>query len=269
MAKRSLFALFLLIFSISLKAQRVDTIAIFSPAMQREINNVVILPEGYEQATELPVLYLLHGYGGNHKTWLDIKPNLPELASRYGMIIVCPDGSRASWYVDSRVNPDSQYESYISSELIAFVDSVYPTRRDPSGRAITGLSMGGFGAMWNAINHQDVFGSVGSTSGGVDVRPFPGSWEMTKIFGEYAENPEVWDAHAIVNILHKIRPGLNIIIDCGTDDFFFPVNTTLHDTLLYRNIKHDFITRPGAHNAPYWNNSIDYQLLFFNNAFAR
>jgi len=59
-----------------------------------------------------------------------------------------------------------------------------------------------------------------------------------------------------------------LIIDCGTEDFFFNVNKNLHEQLMYRNIPHDFITRPGSHNWAYWSNAIQYQLLFMHNFFA-
>ena len=71
-----------------------------------------------------------------------------------------------------------------------------------------------------------------------------------------------------MNQLHLLAPNsTRIIIDCGTDDFFYDVNLRLHQELLYRNIKHDFITRPGAHNWDYWKNAVKYQALFFSNYF--
>ena len=69
-------------------------------------------------------------------------------------------------------------------------------------------------------------------------------------------------------MLHLLKPNsLAIFIDCGTEDFFYRVNVNLHEQLMYRNIPHDFISRPGAHNWNYWNNAIQYQLLFMNNFF--
>jgi len=62
---------------------------------------------------------------------------------------------------------------------------------------------------------------------------------------------------------------LALMIDCGTEDFFFKVNEELHAELLLRNIPHDYITRPGAHNWLYWNNAIKYQLFFMNDYFKK
>ena len=133
-----------------------------------------------------------------------------------------------------------------------------------------GLSMGGHGGMWLSIRHQDIFGGGGSMSGGLDIRPFPDSWNMKARLGEYASNKEVWDNHTVINQLDRLKDGsLAIIIDCGADDFFLQVNKAAHEALLKRGIGHDFIIRPGAHNPRYWNNAIDYQVLFFKKFFNK
>ncbi len=130
--------------------------------------------------------------------------------------------------------------------------------------------MGGHGAMWNAIRHKDVFGAAGTTSGGMDIRPFPQNWEMAKQLGEFAANKKVWDEYTVINQIDKIENGdLAIIIDCGEADFFLNVNKDLHNRLLARKINHDFVTRPGGHTGKYWNNSIDYQILFFDKFFKK
>jgi S-formylglutathione hydrolase FrmB len=249
-----------------LSAKQVDTIEVLSASMNVKIKNAVILPADYETKTNLPVLYLLHGYGGNHASWIQLKPNLPDFATKYGMIIVCPDGKN-SWYWDSPVNPKSKYETYVAKELTQYIDSHYKTKKDRTGRAVTGLSMGGHGGLWLGIRHQDIFGACGSMSGGVDVRPFPENWEMKKALGDYQSNREVWENHTVMTQLYLIKPGLAIIIDCGTGDFFYDVNEKLHKELLYGNIKHNYISRPGVHNGEYWQNAIEYQLLFFYNCF--
>ena len=249
-------------------AKQVDTIEILSPSMNNKIKNVIILPADYDNKTNLPVLYLLHGYGGNHKHWIQIKPELPKLATQYSIIIVCPDGKN-SWYWDSPINAKMKYETYVSKELTAYIDNNYKTKKDKSGRAITGLSMGGHGGLWLGIRNQNIFGACGSSSGGVDIRPFPDNWEMKKAIGSYKDNAERWDKHTVINQLHLIKPELAIIIDCGTEDFFYEVNENLHRELVQRKIKHDYISRPGAHNGRYWNNAIEHQILFFSNFFNK
>jgi S-formylglutathione hydrolase FrmB len=235
--------------------------------MRKNIKAVVVTPDNYASATALPVVYLLHGYSGNYADWVTNAKGFEKLADSYQLIIVCPDGNN-SWYWDSPVDNNYKYETFVSSELITWIDSKYKTIKNKKGRAITGLSMGGHGALYLAFRHQDVFGAAGSMSGGVDIRPFPENWDISKRLGNYSQQPEAWEKHTVINLLHLLTtksPAL--IIDCGTDDFFYQVNENLHQQLVYRNIPHDYITRPGAHDWPYWNNAIKYQLLFMSNYF--
>jgi len=266
--KKTLLLLIACVTAINSFAKQIDTIEVFSPSMNIKVKNIVILPADYENKKNLPVLFLLHGHSGNHKSWIQIKPELPELSTQHGMIIVCPDGKN-SWYWDSPINPKMKYETYISEELTAYIDKNYKTRKDKSGRAITGLSMGGHGGLWLGIRHQDIFGACGSTSGGVDIRPFPDNWDMKKALGNYTENTERWNNHTVINQIHLIKPDLTLIIDCGKEDFFYEVNERLHRELINRNIKHHYISRPGSHNGQYWNSSIEYQILFFSHFFYK
>ncbi|MCU7552736.1 esterase family protein [Chitinophagaceae bacterium LB-8] len=245
----------------------VDTIETYSSSMKKNIKAVVVTPDSYASAKALPVVYLLHGFGGNYADWITKAKGFEKAADQFNMIIVCPDGNN-SWYWDSPVDEKYKYETFISNELIKWVDSKYKTIKDRSGRAITGLSMGGHGALYLALKHQDIFGAAGSMSGGVDIRPFPNNWEMALRLGNYADQPQRWEQNTVINLLHLLTPNsLALMIDCGTEDFFYKVNENLHQQLLFRNIPHEYITRPGAHNWPYWNNAIQYQLLFMNNYF--
>jgi S-formylglutathione hydrolase FrmB len=152
---------------------------------------------------------------------------------------------------------------------VKYIDAHYPAVALPTFRAITGLSMGGHGGMWLGIRHTDVFAVCGSMSGGVDIRPFPTNWEINRLLGDGATEKAVWNAHTVATLIENLAPekAPKMIIDCGEDDFFIQINRDLHASLLAKRIDHDFITRPGAHNSDYWNNAIDYQLLFFEKAF--
>lgn len=247
----------------------VDTVQTTSASMQKKIKAVVITPENYSSAKELPVVYLLHGYSGDYKNWVTQVKDLVKLVDQYNLIVVCPDGAN-SWYFDSPIDNKVKYETYISSELVTWIDKNYKTIKSRRGRAITGLSMGGHGALYLAFRHQNVYGAAGSMSGGVDIRPFPNNWEIASSLGKYAEYPENWEKNTVINQLSLLTPnGLALIIDCGTEDFFFQVNKNLHEQLLYRNIPHDYIARPGVHNWDYWRNSVKYQLLFFSDFFQK
>ncbi len=279
MKKKTLtLALLCALFVVTARAARVDTVMVQSPSMNKPVQVVYVLPEKAVAAQALrasgadaqsfPAVYLLHGYSGHALSWIQLKPGLLQIADEKGMIFVCPDGEN-SWYWDSPLDPSYRYETFVASELVAYTDSHYPTLARREARAISGLSMGGHGAMWLSFRHKDVFGAAGSMSGGVDIRPFPENWEMKVQLGEQSENPTRWDAHTVMTQLDKIANGdLALLIDCGVDDFFYEVNLELHRQLLARKIDHDFISRPGAHTAPYWQNSIDYHVLFFEKYFA-
>ena len=249
-------------------ASKVDTVLTFSPSMKKNIKAVVITPDTYPKADKMPVLYLLHGYSGKYDNWTKHMPNINYLADQYQFIVVCPDGNYGSWYFNSPIDTTFKYETYVAGELIQWIDKNYKTISSPTGRAISGLSMGGHGAMYLAFRHQDVFGACGSMSGGVDIRPFPNNWELAKRLGEQRTHPENWEKNTVINQLHLLTPGsLKIIFDCGTEDFFYPVNVRLHEELTYRNIPHDFISRPGQHNREYWNNAVKYQAQYFSDFF--
>lgn len=258
----------LMLVNLHVLAAKVDTLEVYSAAMKKNIKTAVILPDGYAKTRNYPVVYLLHGYSGSYAYWAGVKGAL-EGADRYQMILVCPDGGYGSWYWDSPVDPSFKYETFVAGELVSWVDKNYATIPTSKGRGIAGLSMGGHGALYLAIRHPDIFGAAGSMSGGVDIRPFPNNWDMAKRLGRYAQYPERWEKNTVINMLHLIEPQtLRIIIDCGTEDFFYKVNEELHQALLLRNIPHDYITRPGAHNSAYWQNAIRYQLLFMDRFFS-
>lgn len=269
--KKRYFALFvgLLCLSAGMRAAKVDTLSVYSTAMKKSIQVVAVCPDKAVEGERCPVLYLLHGHGGHAGTWIGVKPDLPQIADREGIIFVCPDGKN-SWYWDSPLNKGYRYETFVSKELVEYIDSHFATKADRGSRAIAGLSMGGHGSLWLSIRHKDVFGGGGSMSGGLDIRPFPNNWNMKEQLGEEDANQQVWDEHTVINQLDKIEDGdLAVIIDCGCDDFFLEVNRAVHAKLLERKISHDFIVRPGGHTAQYWNNAIDYQIVFFSKFFNK
>ena len=257
----------------------VDTIEVMSQAMGRTIKNVVVLPSSYIYYTpgvgldkEYPVLYLLHGAYGCYSDWSK-KTNLQELATQYDIIIVCPDG-QDSWYFDSPVDPKMQFETYVSKELVSYIDSHYHTVAHRFMRAITGLSMGGHGSLFLAFRHPDVFWSCGSMSGNMDITQYPDKWHIKDRLGEYADNKQRWHDHAVCNLVDllvdsPLQPCQNILIDEGLKDIFYKNNVELHQQLVEKGIDHDFVVRPGAHTWTYWVNALDYHLLFFSKAFKR
>lgn len=263
---------FLCFFAISIKSYSasVDTVNTYSTAMKKQIKAVIIRPDSYDNKTSFPVVYLLHGYSAKYADWVKTVPKIKQLVDQYQLMIVCPDGNFGSWYFDAAKLENSKYETYVSEELVNWVDKNYKTIANKENRAITGLSMGGHGALYLAFKHQDTFGIAGSMSGGVDIRPFPLNWDIAKSLGTYAENKENWDKNTVIELTHLLTPkSLSLIIQCGTEDFFYNVNLKLHEKLSLNNIPHTFITNPGAHNWNYWSNAIEYQLLYIHNNFKK
>ncbi len=267
--KRLLVVFLISVWSLNVIAARVDTLQVQSEAMNKLVKNVVILPDNYDGSNVFPVVYLLHGAGGNYADWVSKVPAVKSYADHYQVLIVCPDGGRTSWYFDSPVDPSMQYETYVSSELVSRIDQTYKTIASSKGRAITGLSMGGHGAFYLAFRHQDVWGAAGSMSGGVDIRPFPNNWDIAKRLGTYAENKANWEENTVTNLVYLLDGRrLKLVFDCGVDDFFYGVNQRLHQKLVERNIPHDYTERPGGHTWEYWTNSVKYHLMYFNDFFG-
>ena len=237
----------------------------------------VILPTAYSQDKKHNVVYVLHGHGGDHTSWTRMT-DIEALADKFNVIIVNPNGGYDSWYLDSKIKTDSLYETYIAKDIVNYIDQSYSTNPSRTGRAITGLSMGGFGALHIAINNQDVFGAVSAMSAGVDLRPFSAEFGIKKVLGDYADVPNHWSDAAIINNLHKIAAGNNnwkkgadilpIMLDIGVSDFFLPSNRQLHQAMLDLRVRHDYVERPGAHNWDYWSNAIVYQFQFLTDHLA-
>ena len=108
-------------------AAKVDTVETFSAAMNKKIKAVIITPENYSSGKEFPVVYLLHGAGGNYGSWLKVTNKLLDYADQYNLIIACPDGGKTSWYFDSPVDKTHRYETYVADELVKWMDKNYKT----------------------------------------------------------------------------------------------------------------------------------------------
>ncbi|MFY9464085.1 MAG: alpha/beta hydrolase family protein [Sediminibacterium sp.] len=262
------FCTFSLLFLALTAGASIDTLSVFSKGMNKPVKVLVILPD-QRDTSGFPVVYLLHGYAGNHLQWLNAAPQLQQKANEMHLMLVLPDGGFGSWYFDSPVDSSYRYESFMIRELVPYIDANYTTRRNRAFRAITGLSMGGHGAYYLAIRNKEVFGAAGSICGGVDFRPFPKNWDLPKVLGPKDSHADNWNNNTVMSLVDSLKNGeLKLIFDCGLDDFFFPVNKALHEKLMTKKIAHDYTERPGAHNRAYWGSSIDYQLLFFKNWFV-
>ena len=252
------------------KGSTIDTVETYSASMRKKIKALVIKPDNYNTAKVLPAIYLLHGLMENYKQLLQNITALADYADKYNLLIICPDGDPAGWYFDSPQEKAYKYETYISTEIVDYIDKYYKAIKNRKGRAIIGASMGGHGAFYIAFKHQDAFGAAGSISGCVDIRPYPNTLAIQERLGSYAKYPERWEQNTVINLTHLLTPNsLALIFDCGSEDMFFGINQSLHKKLLDMNIPHDYISRPGGHTWEYMTTALKYQMLFVSNFFKQ
>ena len=259
-------------------AARVDTLAIPSAAMRKTCRAAVVLPASYakNKKARYPVLYLLHGAYGNFRDWLTQTPDkqlLHRLADQYNLIIVNPEGETASFYLDSPVSPNSQFETYLTREVLPKIDQTYRTVADRKGRVIAGLSMGGHGALYLSARHPDLYCAAGSMSGALDLRSVNRKLSpeavaqraqlFAPILGSETDNADRFVANSVVSLVDLMqRNHLPLIIDCGVDDGLLEINREVHRRLLYNHTAHDYTERPGGHTWDYWQEALPYQVLF-------
>lgn len=170
---RALLVLVVAFVAMPVQAQNLElgTVEFFSPAVDRQMKYNILLPRGYETSSQrYPVLYLLHGLTQNYTTW-GLANGSPFYAGLYDdLIVVMPDVGN-SWYVNWAENEDGQknnWADHIVQDVVSHVDWNFRTIARREGRAITGLSMGGYGAITLGLRHPDMFISIGSTSGALE-----------------------------------------------------------------------------------------------------
>jgi S-formylglutathione hydrolase FrmB len=246
----------------------IDTIQFRSNLIKATLPYNVVLPGDYHTAktTRYPVLYLLHGLGGHYSDWLT-RTNVADYAARHRLIVIMPEGSD-SWYVDGLSGANDKYESYILQELIPDVDQRYRTIQSRYGRAIAGLSMGGYGAIKYGLKYPASFTFAGSISGAFGVTRYTeiemggARWEpFLKIFGPPGSDTR--KANDIFEIARALSPGRIAALpyfyfDCGTDDVpqHFNPNRELSQLFLEKKIPHEYRELPGDHSWQYWNQQV-------------
>ncbi|MBM3772247.1 MAG: hypothetical protein FJW27_13395 [Acidimicrobiia bacterium] len=147
------------------------TVEFNAPSVGRTMKYNVLLPRDYEKSTaRYSVLYLLHGLTQNFTAW-GLQNSAPFYAGLYDdLIVVMPDAGN-SWYVNWAVSEGGQrndWADYIIKDVIGHIDATYRTMARREGRAIAGLSMGGYGSLMLGLRHPDLFISIGSTSGALE-----------------------------------------------------------------------------------------------------
>jgi putative tributyrin esterase len=245
---------------------RVKTVQFESKLVGKTLPYNVLLPIDYDhpasKAKRYPVVYLLHGLTGHYSNWFE-RTSLADYAAPYGLIVVTPEGND-SWYTDSVTVPSDKYETYIIEELLPDVQRRYRAVETREGRAIAGLSMGGYGALKFGVKHPQTFAFAGSMSGALDVTSwkeadmaaFQWIWKtLLPVFG--AENNPSRPANDVLKLFHdlpaeKFTALPYVYFDCGTEDPLFPSNRMLAEILLQRKIPHQYRQLPGKHDWLYW-----------------
>ena len=237
---------------------------IASRRLQRDAPYSVLLPAGYDSLDlSYPILYLLHGLFGSYENWTELT-NIEELSSHLNLIIVMPDGSDG-WYCDSETVLANRYESFLIEELLPEVETEFRTIRTREGRAIAGLSMGGYGAFKFSVRRPELFKFAASFSGAFDVPErsddAPGfDWDTLK--------PSVLQAFGAPgsktrtrNDLYTLFQSLNVedakklpyfYFDCGLSDGFMEANVRLKAIFDSIGISHEFAQIEGGHDWDYW-----------------
>ncbi len=263
--------LFAILSTLATQAAKIDTLEIKSAAMNTNLHAGVVVPDSYKKQKKAayPVLYLLHGYSGDFRDWLIKVPDktvLTSLADQYQMIIVTPDGGFGSWYLDSPLDRASQYETFITKELVQEVQTKYRTLTSREGRFISGLSMGGHGALYLSARHSDLYLAAASMSGALDIASIQGDLvkSMETLLGPKAQNYEKFAQNSVVNMVPQLKASpVKILFDCGVDDFLIESNRELHRRLVIEKVPHEYNERPGAHTWAYWGDALPVHLLFF------
>jgi S-formylglutathione hydrolase FrmB len=245
----------------------------------------VLLPPGYDvdKTRRYPVLYFLHGLGGNAQMFLfsgglNLVEDFWERGRLGRFLIVTPNGD-TSFYINSR-NGRDRYEDFFLREFLPFIQRHYRTRRGRRYRGIAGISMGGYGALHLAFRHPRLFGSVSASSPALLVRlprvkvaggrvP-PILRILGGVFGSPID-PAFWKRN---DPLHLARTanlrGLKIEFDCGErDDYGFQRGAeALHRILLARHVPHRFVLYPGGHDWQYFAARLPAALEFHSLAFG-
>ena len=220
----------------------------------------VFTPKKIPKNKNLPTVILLHGYSGNYKQWDGIM-DAQKYADEFGYIVVCPDGLYNSWYINSPAKKDWQYESFFFDELMPKIKTDFPV--DTANVFISGLSMGGHGALYLFLKHPELFKSAGSTSGGVDLRTI-GEYGVPELLGNPSKDSGIRLRYSVIGNIEKLKGSKKqIIFDCGNSDFFYDINNELKKKCDSLKIHATYTSQPGNHNTNYWKKSIKQQFAFF------
>ena len=295
-SRRSFLGLFLLCIVLAagtaIAQSRIDCSALNSTILKRPVHYCVFLPSGYDAgaaqhpATRYPVLYFLHGLGDNEQTLFNSGgwTLLDDLRKQHKMgdfLIVVPEGWR-SFYVNS-ADGSVRYNDFFLQEFMPAIERKYRIRPGRAGRAISGISMGGFGALRFAFAHPELFSAVSAQSAALitespqqlDAASQTGVPILTvlgPVFGKPIEARH-WNDNNPLLLAKKNAEGLKkmaIYFNCGQDDNygFEKGAAELHNELLREHVAHEYHAYPGDHSLTYFLSHFDEVMEFHSKAFG-
>jgi S-formylglutathione hydrolase FrmB len=269
-----------------LAAGRVQCNAIPSRILARGVPYCVVLPPSFDadQARRFPVLYFLHGLGDNEQFFIhsgawNLVEDMRDKGELGDFLIVTP-AARSSFYINARDGKE-RYEDFLIQEFLPYIEKRYRVAPGRANRAISGISMGGYGALHLAFRHPQLFSSVSAHGAAlIDRLPSflagttpdsPRSRVLGGVFGN-PPDPSFWEQNSPIAMARVTNlTGLKIYFDCGDeDDFGFDSGARSLDRVLSaRRIPHEFHIYPGHHDAAYFAERLPASLAFHWRLFAK
>jgi enterochelin esterase-like enzyme len=256
-----------------------DNLSVESTILKTGKKYAIYLPPDYETSQRsYPVLYLLHGGGGNQAEWVQhgevkrIADKTINEGNATAMIIVMPDASGPNRGYANNPGGDWLYEDFFFQEFIPYIEKTYRIRSGKRFRSIAGLSMGGKGTFTYALHHPEMFRSACPLSAatfpltiedGKERLPqrYPGITD-TQIEKYFSDQGII---ELITNIPENRKNAVRWYIDCGDDDALDQVyigNCLIHIAMREKEIPHEFRIRDGGHTWSYWRSALPEVLKF-------
>ena len=222
------------------------------------------IPGAHKEHKPYKTLYLLHGYRGNCDDWLH-KSLIADIAEEFDIAVVMPDGVNGC-YVDQPLSGIRGSE-FIGRELIDITRRTFPLSDKREDTLIAGLSMGGYGTLYNSLKHSDIFGHAIALSTPVRVLRYESEYEPKNMEGKHAtgyfktlhgdlDKVNETDRNIALQakrILASGKPIPDLYIACGFNDVLVPENRELHEQLRDMGFTHIYEEGPGTHEWPFWN----------------
>ncbi|HEY3971691.1 MAG TPA: alpha/beta hydrolase family protein [Candidatus Sulfotelmatobacter sp.] len=282
----------LIVGSLATAQSRIDCNAMKSRILQQVVHYCVYLPPGYDAGgtqhapARYPVLYFLHGLGDNERTLFNSGgwTLLDDLRNQHKMgdfLIVAPEGRR-SFYINS-ADGAVRYNDFFLQEFMTRIESAYRIRPGRSGRALAGISMGGYGALRLAFAHPELFSAVSAQSAALITESphdldsasrtgAPLAGVLAPVFGNPI-NVVHWNENSPFVLAKKNAAALRkvaIYFNCGQDDNygFEKGAAALHEELQKEGVKHEYHAYPGDHSLTYFISHFDEVMEFHSRAFG-